>query len=381
MIELRKVTKRYGLSTFGVRDLDFEVHDQEFLVIYGPSGAGKSTTLKLLAGIIKPTAGDILRDGQSLLNVAPESRDMAMAFENYALYSHMSVYENLAFPLHAKGMSKQEIDDRVQRTARMLQISDLMDRRPGFLSGGQRQRVALGRAIVRPASLYLLDEPIGHLDAKLRHRMRGELKAMSVDLRATIVLVTTASREALALGDRIAILREGHLQQIGAPNQVYDQPANEFVASFVGEPPMSFLSIEPFSENGKLYFKIQDCDPCLPVPVQLAQHLNGEKAGYRLGVRASEITIAFKQDSEHQVPGKIFIVEHMGYCNILSIQVGNGLVRVITDPAIAPQRNETVWLSLDAEHMHLFYQSKALSHPSRFRDEMRINDGAALNAR
>ncbi len=380
MIELRNVTKRYGLSTFGVRALDFEVRDQEFLVIYGPSGAGKSTTLKLLAGIIKPTAGDIIRDGQSLLDVAPESRDMAMAFENYALYSHMSVYENLAFPLRAKGMPKQEIDNRVQRMARILQIDDLLDRRPGFLSGGQRQRVALGRAIVRPASLYLLDEPIGHLDAKLRHRMRGELKAMSVDLRATIVLVTTASREALALGDRIAILREGHLQQIGTPNEVYYQPANEFVASFVGEPPMSFLGIEPARENGQLYFKIRDSNALLSAPSELAQHLNGETTGYRLGVRASEITIAYREDVAHRVSGQVFIVEHMGYCNIISVKIGNALVRVVTDPAVTPERNETVWLSLDAEHMHLFYQQKAICHPSRFVDEGRAN-AAGINAR
>lgn len=380
MIELRNVTKRYGLSTFGVRDLNFEVRDQEFLVIYGPSGAGKSTTLKLLAGIIQPTAGDLVKDGQSLLKVAPESRDMAMAFENYALYSHMSVYENLAFPLRARGMTKKEIDDRVQRTAKMLQIADLLDRRPGFLSGGQRQRVALGRAIVRPASLYLLDEPIGHLDAKLRHRMRGELKAMSVDLRATIVLVTTASREALALGDRIAILREGHLQQIGTPNEVYYQPANEFVASFVGEPPMSFLGIEPTTENGQLYFSIQDCSTRLRVPPQLAQHLNGEKVGYRLGVRASEITIARQQDAAHPVPGLVYIIEHMGYSNIITVKVGSGLVRVVTDPAVTPERNETIYLSLDAEHMHLFYQQKAICHPTRFLDEGRAN-AAGMNAR
>lgn len=380
MIELRDVTKRYGSSTFGVRNLNFEVRDQEFLVIYGPSGAGKSTTLKLIAGIIKPTAGDILRDGQSLLNVAPESRDMAMAFENYALYSHMSVYGNLAFPLRARRMSRQEVDDRVQRTARILQISDLLDRRPGFLSGGQRQRVALGRAIIRPANLYLLDEPIGHLDAKLRHRMRGELKAMSVDMRATIVLVTTASREALALGDRIAILREGHLQQIGTPNEVYYQPANEFVASFVGEPPMSFLDIEPMRENGQLYFKIRESQARLRVPSELAQHLNGETTGYRLGVRASEITVTGQQDVEHPVSGQVYIIEHMGYCNIISARVGTGLVRVVTDPAVTPERNATIWLSLDAEHMHLFYQQKAICHPSRFLDEGRAN-AAATHAR
>jgi multiple sugar transport system ATP-binding protein len=373
MIELKNITKRYGLSTFGVRDLNFEVRDQEFLVIYGPSGAGKSTTLKLLAGIIQPTSGDILRDGQSLVGMAPESRDMAMAFENYALYSHMSVRKNLAFPLRAKSMPKKEIEERVTRTARILQITDLLDRRPGFLSGGQRQRVALGRAIIRPASLYLLDEPIGHLDAKLRHRMRAELKAMSVDMNATIVLVTTASREALALGDRIAILREGHLQQIGTPNEVYYQPVNEFVASFVGEPPMSFLGIEPKSDGGKLSFQIQGCGDCLDVPVDLAKHLNGQKEGYRLGVRASEITVASQKDADHQVAGEVYFVEHMGYSNIVSVNVGSGLIRVITASTVVPKRGETIWLSLNAENMHLFYQSKALQHPSRYRDVSKKN--------
>lgn len=380
MIELKNITKRYGLSTFGVRDLSFEVRDQEFLVIYGPSGAGKSTTLKLLAGIIKPTSGDIVRDGVSLRNVAPESRDMAMAFENYALYSHMSVRDNLAFPLRARAMSKIEIDERVQRTAHTLQITDLLDRRPGFLSGGQRQRVALGRAIIRPASLYLLDEPIGHLDAKLRHRMRGELKAMSADMNATIVLVTTASREALALGDRIAILREGHLQQIGTPNEVYYQPVNEFVASFVGEPPMSFLGIEPKSDGGELFFQIQGCDDCLEVPPQLAQLLNGQKEGYRLGVRASEITVSSQKDADHQVAGEVYIVEHMGYCNIISAKLGNGLVRVITESAVAPKRREIIWLSLNAENMHLFYQANALQHPSHLRNALKTN-GEMIGAR
>jgi ABC-type sugar transport system ATPase subunit len=373
MITLKNVSKRYTTTAFGVRDLNFEIQDQEFLVIYGPSGAGKSTTLKLLAGIIKPTAGDIERDGQSLLEVAPESRDMAMAFENYALYSHMSVRDNLAFPLRAKAMSKTEIDERVNRMARTLQISDLLDRRPGFLSGGQRQRVALGRAIIRPANLYLLDEPIGHLDAKLRNRMRGELKAMSADMNATIVLVTTASREALALGERIAILREGNLQQIGTPDEVYYQPVNEFVASFVGEPPMSFLNIVPMSENGQLFFQIQGCVDRLEVPPQLATLLNGQKEGYRLGVRASEITVSSQKDAGHQVSGEVYIVEHMGYSNIITSKLGNGLIRVITGSSVVPNRGEIIWLSLNAENMHLFYKTNALQHPSHFRNELKTD--------
>ncbi len=196
---------------------------------------------------------------------------------------------------------------------------------------------------------------------------------MSVDLNATIVLVTTASREALALGDRIAILREGHLQQVGTPNEVYYQPVNEFVASFVGEPPMSFLGITPRSDGGKLQFQLQDCNDCLDVPMELSKHLNGDKEGFRLGVRASEITIASQQDSDHHVAGEVYFVEHMGYCNIVSVQLGSGLIRVITESAVIPKRGETIWLSLNAENMHLFYQSKALQHPSRYRDSLKNN--------
>lgn len=367
MIELRNITKRYGLTTIALRNVSLEVRDQEFLVIYGPSGAGKTTILRIIAGITQPTEGDVLRDGKSILGVAPENRDMAMAFENYALYSHMSVYENLAFPLRARKLSKKEIDDRVQRIARILQISELLDRRPGFLSGGQRQRVSLGRAIIRPANVYLLDEPIGHLDAKLRHRMRGELKAMSADLNATIALTTTSSREALALGDRIAILRNGNLEQIGTPEEIYHEPYNEFVASFVGEPPMSFLDIEPVQENGSIQFRLHGSDRLLPVPPELARTLNGDKADYRLGVRASEITVAGQEDGNHRVSGEVYIVEHMGYSNIVSVKIGDGLIRVVTDLAVKPALKETIWLSLDTQHMHLFHKEKAISHPSRSR--------------
>jgi multiple sugar transport system ATP-binding protein len=210
--------------------------------------------------------------------------------------------------------------------------------------------------------------------------MRGELKAMSADLNATIVLVTTASREALALGDRIAILREGHLQQIGTPNEVYYQPVNEFVASFVGEPPMSFLGIEPRGDGGKLRFQIKECSDCLEVPMELTKHLNGEKEGFRLGVRASEITVSSQQDSDHPVSGEVYFVEHMGYCNIVSAKLGSSLIRVITEPTVIPKRGETIWLSLNAENMHLFYQSKALQHPSRYRDGSKTN-GVMTEAR
>jgi len=368
MIELRNVTKRFGLTTLAVRNLSLEIRDQELLVIYGPAGAGKTTTLRLIAGVTKPTTGDILQDDESIVDVAPENRNMAMAFENYALYSHIRVYDNLAFPLRARGLSKQEIDQQVRRIAHMLQIDELLDRRPGFLSGGQRQRVALGRAIIRPASIYLLDEPIGHLDAKLRNRMRGELKAMADEQHSTMALVTTSSREALALGDRIVILRSGVIEQIGTPEEVYRQPQNAFVAAFVGEPPMSFLDTEPIQEEGHLYLRPQGTVLQLPVSPQLAQSLDGDTTRYRLGVRASEITVSSQQDEEHQTPGEVYVVEHLGYCNVVSVKVGDGLLRALVGSNVRPSPKENVWLSLDCDHVHLFHNGKAVFHPSRLRN-------------
>jgi len=363
MIELRNVSKIYGQDTIALRNLNLTIHDHEFFVIYGPAGAGKSTTLRLLAGISQPTQGDILRDGVSILNVAPENRNMAMAFENYALYSHMSVYENLAFPLKASRYSKKEIDEQVQRVARILQIADLLDRRPGFLSGGQRQRVSLGRAIVRPSSLFLLDEPIGHLDAKLRHRMRAELKAMAVDMNATVALVTTASREALAMGDRIAILRDGILEQVGTPAEIYSLPQNEFVASFVGEPPMSFLDVEPVVRDDSTALNITGSDIRLAVPPRVAQNLDGDHSGYRLGIRPNELSISSQQDESHPTPGTVDVIEPLGYCNIITVKIGDGTIRVVVDPTTRPKIKEEIWLSMNGENIHVFHNEKAVVHP------------------
>jgi multiple sugar transport system ATP-binding protein len=216
---------------------------------------------------------------------------------------------------------------------------------------------------VRPSSLYLLDEPIGHLDAKLRHRMRAELKAMAVDMNATVALVTTASREALAMGDRIAILRGGILEQVGTPEEIYSQPQNEFVASFVGEPPMSFLDVEPVPTDGNAALHITGSEISLPVPLRVAQSLNGSTSGYKLGIRPNELSITSQQDDHHCTPGSVFIIEPLGYCNIITVKVGDGTLRVVVDPTTRPDVNETIWLSLNGENIHLFLDEKAVVHP------------------
>lgn len=350
MYSFKDVHKRYGLRTVALRRLNVDIHDGEFLVLYGPAGAGKSTILNLIAGITKPTSGDILRDGQSIAHLPPEARGAAMAFENYALYSHLSVADNLAFPLKAAGLSSAEIKKRVGDIADVLGIPHVLDRRPGFLSGGQRQRVALGRAIIRPADIYLLDEPIGHLDAKLRHQMRAELKALAEDMKATIVFTTTSSKEALALGDRIAVLEQGRLQQIGTPEELYRAPQNTFVGSFIGDPPMSFLSVTP--EGGQL--RTRDGVALMATPDNLPQadHL-------QVGVRSSAISLA-DPDAPNAIPARVSVLEHLGHSNIAVVQVGKDEISVTLPAEERLSPDTAVGLRIDPARLHVFADTKAV---------------------
>ena len=222
MLELDSVVKRFG-PTVAVNGVSLDVGEREFVVILGPAGAGKTTTLRLIAGLVAPTSGDIRYRGQSLHGVPPEARNFSMVFENYALYSHRSVFDNLAFPLQARRVNRDEIKRRVERMSQMLSIGSLLDRRPAMLSGGQRQRVALGRALIREAFVYLLDEPLSHLDARVRQDVRVQLKAMCAELDAAVIHVTQDYREAMSLADRIVVLNQGRIQQIGTPDEVYAQ--------------------------------------------------------------------------------------------------------------------------------------------------------------
>ncbi|NIN67936.1 MAG: ATP-binding cassette domain-containing protein [Anaerolineae bacterium] len=369
MLELRSLTKEFG-KTIAVNDLSITCEEREFLVIFGPAGAGKTTTLRMIAGVLQPTRGEIYFRGQSLKGVPPEHRNMSMVFEYYALYSHLSVFENLAFPLKARGYSGDEIRQLVGEMAGILQISELLDRRPGFLSGGQRQRVALGRALIRDADVYLLDEPISHLDAKLRHRMRGELKAMCAEKDATVVHVTHDSREAMALSDKVAVINKGRLMQLGAPAEIFDQPANEFVAGFVGEPPMSFVDVEYTEEDSQPVFRITGTDSRLPASLEVDAFVKdkGLPDTFRLGARATEVGAAHSRNETYNVPGEVFVTETLGHRNILTARLGKNLVQLVTPPELTFQVQDTVWLNLSQENLHVFADGLAVTHPVRHSD-------------
>ena len=248
----KNVVKKYDQTTV-VYDFNLEINDKEFLVLVGPSGCGKTTTLRMIAGLEETTSGEIYIGDQLINNVAPKDRDIAMVFQSYALYPHMSVYENMAFGLKLRKMPKGDIDRRVKEAAKILDIDHLLDRKPKALSGGQRQRVALGRAIVREPKVFLMDEPLSNLDAKLRVQMRAEISKLRHRLQTTVVYVTHDQTEAMTMGDRIVVMKDGFIQQVDTPMNLYNHPCNTFVAGFIGSPAMNFLRVKLIEENGQMW--------------------------------------------------------------------------------------------------------------------------------
>ncbi len=252
-VELKGIGKVYDGNVRAVDNANIVVEDREFLVLVGPSGCGKSTTLRMIAGLEDITEGELLIDGKVVNDVPPKDRDIAMVFQNYALYPHMTVYDNMAFGLKIRKFSKEEIVKRVNEAAKILDIEELLDRKPKALSGGQRQRVAVGRAIVRQPKVFLFDEPLSNLDAKLRVQMRAEISSLHNRLKATMIYVTHDQVEAMTMADKIVVLKDGIIQQIGSPLELYNKPTNKFVAGFIGSPPMNFMQVTATEENGKLY--------------------------------------------------------------------------------------------------------------------------------
>ena len=339
-VVLKDVSKIFDKGTVGAKDITLEVKDREFAVLVGPSGCGKSTTLRLIAGLEEPTSGEIYIGDRLVNNIPPKDRDVAMVFQDYALYPHMTAYENLAFSLKLRRYSKDEIKNRVYRAAEILGIKDLLSRRPKAMSGGQRQRVALGRAIVRDPKVFLFDEPLSNLDAKLRVQMRAELKKLQNRLNATTIYVTHDQVEAMTLGDKICVLNEGKIQQIGDPLTLYNRPINRFVAGFMGAPPMNFFD-GMLKENGIFEtkeFSIKIADKCKELEAAL-------------GVRPEDIQIV-GDDSE--IKGIVSVVEPIGSEFFVHIEVGQNAITVRTKLDRELKVGDTTNLIFDPQKLHLF---------------------------
>jgi multiple sugar transport system ATP-binding protein len=310
-IRLQGVTKRYPDGTEGVKSLDLEVGDGEFMILVGPSGCGKSTALRMVAGLEDITEGELLIGDRRVNDVAPKDRDIAMVFQNYALYPHMTVRENMGYALKKRKVPRKELDRKVEETAKILDLTEHLDRKPGNMSGGQRQRVAMGRAIVREPQAFLMDEPLSNLDAKLRVQMRGEVARLQKRLGTTTLYVTHDQTEAMTLGDRVAVMRGGHLQQVGPPKELYSNPVNLFVAGFIGSPAMNFVSAR--IEDDTLRLPFGD----VPLEGRLRARLQGDGAGRDViaGVRPEHFEDArFAPEIERPLKFRISVdvVEEMG---------------------------------------------------------------------
>ncbi len=341
-----KASRIYPGSTKPAVDaLNLEIEDGEFLVLVGPSGCGKSTSLRMLAGLEDVNSGRILIGPRDVTNVPPKDRDIAMVFQSYALYPHMSVADNMGFALKIAGVNKGEIRKRVDEAAKILNLTEYLDRKPKALSGGQRQRVAMGRAIVRKPQVFLMDEPLSNLDAKLRVQTRTQIASLTRRLGVTTVYVTHDQTEAMTMGDRVAVLKDGELQQLDTPRYLYDHPNNIFVAGFIGSPAMNLLNL-PIHESG-----VQIGDMVWPVQRELLAQASGDKV--TLGVRPEDLVVA-----EHGLPVQVEVVEELGADAYVY-----GTVRgTVTDhPVIArvdgrrpPEKGSTVHLAPKPDHVHLF---------------------------
>src|ERR1700750_666286 len=310
-VVLKGINKFYD-SVHAVKDVNLQIRDKEFVVFVGPSGCGKTTTLRMIAGLEAISSGDISIDGNVINQLAPMDRDIAMMFQNYALYPHMSCYDNMAFGLKMRKFEKPEIDQRVRDAADILGIGDLLQRRPRQLSGGQRQRVALGRAIVRHPRVFLFDEPLSNLDAKLRVQMRVERKKLHLRLGTTAIYVTHDQVEAMTLGDRVVVMKDGVVQQVGEPLELYNQPATKFVAGFIGSPAMNFAPVTVTEANGSLL--AENAGLRITLPDETEQRLRGYAGrAITLGIRPADLTVAGAGDSERLCfDAVIEVVEQLG---------------------------------------------------------------------
>ena len=357
-----KITKEGVLA---VQDFNLEISDREFIVLVGPSGCGKSTTLRMVAGLEDISGGDLLIDGKRMNDVEPKDRDIAMVFQSYALYPHMTVRENMEFPLKLRKMSKDEIERRVNQAAETLDITQYLDRKPKALSGGQRQRVAIGRAIVREPKVLLMDEPLSNLDAKLRNQMRAEILKLRQRINSTFIYVTHDQTEAMTLGDRIVIMKDGVIQQIGTPQEVFDHPANLFVAGFIGVPQMNFFDAE-LIKNGEEY-AVSVGGVVMSLSAEKQANLkrnNVQPQAITLGVRPEHITL--EGDASRMLTGKVDVSEMMGSAVHLHVNVlGKDAIIIVQTMDLKDQSALTmgkdISFTFPAEMVHLFDKSTTMN--------------------
>jgi multiple sugar transport system ATP-binding protein len=352
-VVLRHVIKTYGAMR-AVNDVSFAVQHGEFVALVGPSGCGKTTTLNLIAGLLPMSGGEIIIANRIVNDLDPKDRDIAMVFQNYALYPNKSVYKNLAFPLEMRKLAKPEIARKVQEAAKVLDITHLLERKPRELSGGQQQRVALGRALVRDPAVFLMDEPLSNLDAKLRVQMRSEIKRFHQDLDATIIYVTHDQLEAVTMADKMAVMNGGHLQQYDTPARVFANPVNMFVASFIGSPAMSLVPLEATTVDGGSALTSRAEGWTLPLSdVNARKVAQATSHKVVLGARHSTIRL-HKTPLPGAVPAKVYTVEPTGDITFVQAILAGAVVNISLPPTVEVAPDEQVWLEFDQTRIHLF---------------------------
>lgn len=358
VITFNSLNKAYG-SVEVIHDIRLVMEDNEFTVFVGPSGCGKSTTLRMVAGLESVTSGQILMDGKDISNLEPIDRDIAMVFQDYALYPHMNVEKNMSFGLKLAKYPKEEIKKRVSETAEMLGLTSLLHRKPGQLSGGQRQRVAMGRALVRDSSTLLMDEPLSNLDAKLRGQMRAELAVMREKIQKNIIYVTHDQVEAMTLGDRIVVMQDGYIQQHGTPQELFETPKNKFVAGFMGMPPMNFMDAKLVSEGGVLMavgrgfnFELNNIENRNQLP---------SSREVIVGVRPSALTLASKKSNKNELTLPIKVCEYVGSQSVLISDINGSRVAVEVDSSQSFKVGDEVTFSVNPSDVYVFDRNTELA--------------------
>lgn len=351
---LENISKEFG-KVKAVDAVSLEIRDKEFYTLLGPSGCGKTTLLRLIAGLEEPTTGRIFIGDKDVTEVDPKDRDIAMVFQSYALYPHMNVFGNLAYPLKLRGVPKKEIEERVKETACLLRIDELLNRKPKQLSGGQQQRVALGRAIIRKPNVFLLDEPLSNLDAKLRIHMRAELIRLRKKLENTMIYVTHDQVEAMSMSDRIAVMNLGKVQQVDSPRTIFKSPKNVFVAGFIGSPPMNFIDGTLIAAGNRVHFRCNCFEQCVRNPLELGVKKLPKEKQVTLAIRPENVHIHLQEPENCLCRAEIYAVEPIGSATLVDLYIGeNKIWKALAGIDFEARMGSKVWVSVDELEIHLF---------------------------